>query len=305
MHAGHWTAVLVLGILAGCAASPEPGSSFAEPGTFHDDETGAVRGIVTDDQLAPIVDALVTLGTLETRSDLAGAFAFSFVKPGRHLLMVAAVGFESMEREADVTAGAPVELRIQLRALPSVVPYYASFTASGVIACAWGLAVNGDDGYYGTVCGLLPLVGISGVDSFITDFHDVGMLPDVAGLVAETEWDSTQALGDWMFVRWWTLPQPRTTEQGGGLLNVSSSGSPVRLTISVQQLSEATYPSNSEDSACPDLTGCALLATHHSFADKSRPLDATVTIQQRFTDWLTVFHGGDFPGVSFSALQDA
>lgn len=92
--------LVLVAVLAGCVtgeappadASPQP-SDVAPPGDF-DDTTGAVRGLVTDPELQPIVRAQVALqGTAyatETAQD--GSFSFSHVPPGDYPLIVGALG---------------------------------------------------------------------------------------------------------------------------------------------------------------------------------------------------------------------
>jgi hypothetical protein len=136
-------------ILSGCAgkAAPPAGNGDANQPvnpTFGAD-TGAVRGLVLDEEGLPIAGAEAALsgrpGTARTNG--AGEFALSDVPPGRYSLLVAALRFAPHSQSVDVAAGAVTAVEMALRLLPEEGVAYqrAIGPVPGRFFCGFGTGV--------------------------------------------------------------------------------------------------------------------------------------------------------------------
>lgn len=137
-------------LLSGCVGSgaePQEGSqspapSVAPPGGF-DENTGAVRGLVTDPELVPLVDVEVALieAELQTRTALDGSFSFGMVPPGEYTLAAAKLGYEANSKRVSVRAGEETSgISIVLAPLPVVEAHIVQYQFKGFIACSVGYA---------------------------------------------------------------------------------------------------------------------------------------------------------------------
>lgn len=125
--------------LAGCVGVAESGAPkeagddpkvSSGPAEF-DENTGALAGIVTDSELAPIAEAQVGLPKSDlipedivVLTDTAGRFTMSNVPPGDHDLFVQALGYQSKASKVGVVAGAVTDVNVALERLPSDEPYH-------------------------------------------------------------------------------------------------------------------------------------------------------------------------------------
>lgn len=141
MRARATTVVLALLAiaLAGCADGdpaevvPPTTSAAATP------ETGAIGGLVTNEEGLPVAEAQVALmdADLETMTDEAGAFAFNNLSAGSHKLIAQKLGYESTARTVDVTLGEVTQVDIQLAAVQvGQEPFVVPMVFEGIIQCS-------------------------------------------------------------------------------------------------------------------------------------------------------------------------
>lgn len=283
-------------LLAGCVGPSGTLTPRIDDPDF-DDATGAIRGIVVDDQLQPLAAVTIRLDELETtESNNGGSFEFRRVDPGDHVLVAFKGGFEAAEQRADVLAGDVTRVQLLLRPLPNAADYHETRIQTGVSDCsvAWRAATqNGAS----NVCGPLVYAGVGQSATFFT-FQP---LDDIAGWWFETVWLSAQALGPGMRVEWYypadsqnLLLYPLVIRQGT---------SPVQAPLPFDELANRTSGSPS-----PECTPqrCVIVGIHYAYAQAlgpSSPADLGLVLQQRFDDHVTVFYGATFPE-RFTALSD-
>ncbi len=191
--------LLILLLLAGCVET-EAGPSATDPGpanvpeavgpaTF-DDTTGAIDGVVTDDQLQPIPGAQVGAinePSLVTITDRGGRFVFSNVPPGRYAIGASALGFNAGAKSVDVVAGQPATVSLVLAPLPIATPYHEVFPFNGMLECAAALIRT-------------SLSSACDPTQAGASFHEIypeGWPTTWNATVVEAEWDS-QANPDWL-----------------------------------------------------------------------------------------------------------
>ncbi|MBI2078154.1 MAG: carboxypeptidase regulatory-like domain-containing protein [Euryarchaeota archaeon] len=100
------TVMVAFVALAGCASSSSgtPAEASVAPASppQYDDSTGAVVGVVTDDEAVPVAGAEVGIAgeghTQTTTTDAMGAFTLSRIPPGGYQLFAQRLGFESTAR---------------------------------------------------------------------------------------------------------------------------------------------------------------------------------------------------------------
>lgn len=135
-----WITLVATLVLAGCAAAPAatPASSstaVAPPATFSI-ETGAIAGLVTDDQLSPLAAVEVQLGdnvTGSVRTDAGGAFTFSHITPGSHVLFASKPGYIGSTVRVSVLAGETAKAQLALVPIAIEEPRQESFVDDGFI----------------------------------------------------------------------------------------------------------------------------------------------------------------------------
>lgn len=102
----------------GGAAQPKASTSAPVPTV--DDSTGSVTGRVLDEEMQPIAGADVGIRgqlSLVAKTDNLGRFTINGVTPGKLVLDVQRLGFESSTKSVDVAAGEVSEVQIVLVAL--------------------------------------------------------------------------------------------------------------------------------------------------------------------------------------------
>lgn len=111
--------LVMLVLASGCAAPPPaPAVGPSEPTVSYDRSTGAVHGLVTDDEIVPLTGANVTLaGVGYARTDAVGRFGFNNVPPARYNLTAVAFGHQAMSKMVDVTTDSVLEVRFALPTL--------------------------------------------------------------------------------------------------------------------------------------------------------------------------------------------
>lgn len=295
-----WLVASALGITtAGCAGTS--GTGFAQPGSAVDDDTGSIVGKVTDDSLFPLTEASVSLDG--ARLELTGAdgtFTFAHVPPGDHLLVASLPGFQESAKTVGVEAGTESAVALVLAYLPGKEPYVETSIGSGLIGCAVSLRHPASSFPLGVaVCGVFAIAGFTSVDRWRTDWG-VGSLSASSGAFAETHWTQNQVGAAAMLVQWST----NGTDGTVGTFNSTWGTSPIRLRMPIEEIEAVVAEENNP--AC-NLDRCDWNAYHFAFAGTlgpSAPVDFTLLIQQRFTDYLTFFYNQPLPE-EYLAAPDA
>ncbi|MBI2077513.1 MAG: carboxypeptidase regulatory-like domain-containing protein [Euryarchaeota archaeon] len=181
--------VLLVAVFSGCVGSDAAESSVKSvppaPPAEADGDTGGVEGVVTDDQINPIVGAQVgftDVPAIIATTDEAGRFSLSRVPPGTHTLVAQKLGFEATAKKVDVVAGEVVR-GLALVVLPLAVeePYPETLTHKGIIKNGVGIVLTATCSNCGTA------------ETFYK--FKKGLPEDMAGLMIEAEWKTTDYLG--------------------------------------------------------------------------------------------------------------
>ncbi len=136
--------LLVAVILSGCTAAqstmPPLGSQapVATGPAEYSDTTGAIEGVITDEEIQPIMGAtvgLIQLPDAVRMTDASGRFVLSNLPPGTYQLSATALGYSAVARSVAVVAGQITETNLILSRLPTLTPYYETFPFTGFISC--------------------------------------------------------------------------------------------------------------------------------------------------------------------------
>jgi hypothetical protein len=135
----------LLALLAGCSGDPDPDAAAAEDFSGVDvavsATTGAIRGIVVDERIAPIGEATVGLKGANVEqsatTDDQGRFAFSNLQPGTYFLAVTALLHQDGQTSVEVVAGVaePPIVKVQLPRLFTQQPFVEQTKVDGFIQC--------------------------------------------------------------------------------------------------------------------------------------------------------------------------
>jgi hypothetical protein len=149
------------GCVGGEGASTEietNSSEQAAPAEFSD-ETGAVEGLVSDEEGQPIADAQVAIlggGEISTTTAADGRFSLSNIPPGKQVIAAQKLGYESVSRSIEVKLGEVSTMTLVLLAIAVVESYHNSFTLKGYFDCTW--YISGTSG----PCGFTQVNGTTG-----------------------------------------------------------------------------------------------------------------------------------------------
>lgn len=302
------TVVVVMGLFAGCTGANIEPESVGAPGQLVTDEHGAIEGLVTNDALEPLADVVVILdGDQNTFTTEHGAFSLPLVPPGTHVVAVSKDGYLGAFGAVDVFASEVATLRLVMVTAEAARAYHETKIKAGLIGCGAAVTANGVTPTP-SLCGLQDTAGVP-IESFnkhVTDLEMGTVTPSWVGFWAETTWTTTQALGSQMTVNWWTANAPIGTP--GRVLNdqipngTVAGPSPLRTRFTLEEAQgKITSGITGERTIC--FQTCIVSAGHFAAPENVNGIGAGVTIQQRFDDYVTLFHYGDLP-TEFSALPD-
>ncbi|MGB0651918.1 MAG: carboxypeptidase regulatory-like domain-containing protein [Thermoplasmatota archaeon] len=139
------TALLLATVLAGCADDDQPTADELADGAPEiqaTSTTGGIRGVVVDESIRPVPEALVVLNSGETaNTDEAGLFVFSGLPAGEYFLRVEKFGYQGTQSTTNVVAGVtdPKPVKLVMQRLIGVDPYISTFKFEGFYECAFAL----------------------------------------------------------------------------------------------------------------------------------------------------------------------
>ncbi len=172
--------------LAGCTGGGDVQGTGDEPsGPQFTEDTGAIRGTITDAELLPLEEAQVAIlgldGAHSTTTDDSGAFVLSNVAPGTHTVAVQKLGFTSQAKKVDVVAAEETFVEIMLEPIPVEEPYVESIPHAGQYGIGFAFVLS-------TIC--------YGCNSEERAWFMFGGYPDdFAGMVVEARWETQDWLG--------------------------------------------------------------------------------------------------------------
>lgn len=305
-------------LLAGCFGSAGSPGATAGLGNF-DAETGDIAGLVVDDSLQPVPNASVVLdGQASTTSGPAGDFSFRFVAPGMHQVSASSEGYLETTVDLEVVAGQGTQVTLTLVPRAIADAYVETRIQAGTILCVVGFRAASANTSSVTVCTAGNLVtNTSSIETPFLDWKVGSLYGDLVGFWGETLWKSTQALGKGMRVRWFVENRPLQSgqsigadyQQGDLLAGEGNSPLGFRIPIELARSVKNVRPQSGEGKVIcsedkPEFE-CWLLSGHFASAQAlpTGNVNVGVTLQQRYDDYLSLFHKGELP-VSFSALPD-
>jgi hypothetical protein len=293
-------AALVLS--AGCLSSeaaeiqaPAARASFGE-------ETGAIRGVVVDDSLNPMPNLLVGLnGGNASLTDGAGAFVYSDLLPGTYEVLVQGVAVLPVSTRVEVVAQQATEVTIAVQHLPSTEPYLETRIQDGITFCGTSFREPGAaKPSYLQICGVLFYAGLTDYDRFRLDWQIP--MPGLVGLWAETVWVRNSAAAGGYNVLWDVF------DSSGNIRLIGSNGSGQSpLQVRIERAAIDAQVEAHGDGDCPADGECHLGSFHASYGETlgpSAPVDAAVSVMQRYSVYLTSFYHGELPN-EFTAVGDS
>lgn len=182
--------VAIAVLLSGCGGQPPgPAGSPTPTAPVVGDDSGAIEGTISNDELDPIRNAQVALqsGVADpalTNED--GRFVFSEVPPGRHVVFVTALGYSSEARSVDVIAGEVSQVSVQLDPISPDEPFSSTEIKEGYIACGSGAGQSEVGGFTQVACG--------SQDPNQKFLFNYTFTDDLKGILFEMTWKPTQAL---------------------------------------------------------------------------------------------------------------
>ena len=324
-YASQTAAVIALSILvAGCAdtpalTTPGQGKGPISESELLDEETGAIQGHVSTEELLPIAGALVALrGTEFTDvTDENGFFLLRSVPPGSHTLDVVALGYASTARLAKVDVGQVLNVELTLAAIAvAELGYVSVLQHSGFLECAMGAVVFVAPCTYGyrSAWGNAHNAGvnISSATGLPSDLHNnkfwlnFTIQPGADQLIAELVWDAGSAAattmqlfilcGDFDYV----LNECTERHRYG----VNTSNSPVR--VDVNRLDKDDDGDDNMTKGCPDSKFCVTGTEPVWWTnDVAMPFSTPqFAFQQRFDVFDSIFYYGQAPE-GYTIIPDA
>ena len=180
-------ALVLLVAFAGCSSQNAPPASPSAP--IPPEDAGIVEGLVTNDELDPIMGAHVATadGSAEpTVTDDGGRFQLLNVAPGTHVLYVNALGYQSVARSVSAIAGASTSVRIELQPLSTTDPFSVTQSRKGFIACGSGVGTSASGGLTQVTCGA--------ADPNQQFLFNYTFNKGLSGILFEMVWKPTQVL---------------------------------------------------------------------------------------------------------------
>lgn len=302
--------VLALLVLSGCTSKSQPQtteSSPTAPAPEVNASQGSIAGLVTDDQIVPLVGVqagILNLG-LEARSDKDGRFTFNNLDPGTYAVAFNKFGYQAKAQNVAVSAGVVANLNVMLAPIPTQAPHYVTYDQSGVLKCSFrwypGAPTAGLLGLPPTVTGLAAC-GVNPVNSTIGDKFLLHFVTDPGPqeLLLEMDWVSTQAFGKGLSTVLEVDGQPNNLKATyGNAVGVS----PIHVYANKTKMDEVDANSGADCAAkaCKVWTRSFASANTTGIRDPAQ-IDVGVVFDQAFRNHLTAFYYMSKPD-GFTVLQ--
>lgn len=304
--------VLALSGCVGSEGTPGGAANIHERPQF-DDTTGALKVLITDDELAPIANA--TVGVTPTSPEEgaspveplmtsdAGHAVFSSLTPGSYNVQVVALGFASAAKNVDVRVGEVVDVQLVIAPLPSDDPYHSTEVHRDTVqSVLWRV---------GPACDTVvqpPLGTCLGFQYNDVTFYRV-LAEDWATIVDEATWTPNTAASHQRAYVFATFPN---VTDFSGVPDFKSPGhfeaagpNPVILRIERTEIRERGFPEESQFGEGPNGRGTRFRAVN-DFEDVGVPgvIGVSFMWDQAMTVYNTEFHKLVAPS-DFTALPDA
>lgn len=274
------------------------------------DTEGAVRVVVLDDSLNPVVDATVGLdGEHQAETAMDGVADFRPVAAGEHVVSASKFGFTEASRAMTVEAGVVAEVVLTIEATASLGAYFETVIQNGIVGCSAAAKAGSPSSAPIGVCGTLTSAGTNPLDTFALDWPINPQAETLSGFWGETTWISSQVFGSGMSITWFAAETGFT-----GSAFASPEDQDVRVVLTVEGVSPigARLPIDIVRNVAGDVVStplcdaeeCFLISGHYVSAETSGlAIDLGVSFQQRYEDFLTSFHNMPLPD-AFTVVPD-
>ncbi len=203
------TILILLAVgLAGCADGT-PGDAGLDEFDGDDGDlkatktTGVIRGVVVDDTITPVADAIIRIKSLslETATNADGRFGFEDLQPGTYFVEATKARYDTKQTSVVVEAAVdkPDIVRLQIAIIPGTEPLVEPLKFNGHLTC--GAAIFATS----VGCTTLPLVASQIGDQSVFDHS---FTDEPTHVQAELMWENTQAAAG-MFI-WEITPGGNT-----------------------------------------------------------------------------------------------
>jgi hypothetical protein len=290
-------AALLSLVLAGCTAgtaNPSASSTSGPPPLQATATTGVIRGVVVDDAIRPLGNVSVAAhgpnGENRTATtDLQGFFAFQALAPGGWFVKAHKRAYSDVQQDVDVAAGVgdPRVVKLQLMAIPGLAPFVNSFTVDAFVECI----IPGAN-----VCAILNLYpcAVAGYcnnatsdTSYVLVYEPLVALQRVPDWTqAELVWDSTQAVSDWLNIRY-SAHEPA---DGAGLdARQAGARGPSPIVMPLNHTTAETWETGVKKGISYEIFGCMEAVTPYITGCVG------FVLNQRVTFYFNVFYGYEPP----------
>lgn len=159
--------------------------------------TGGIRGVVVDDRITPVKDAVIEVSGVNktVKSDAEGLFAVSGLEEGTYFLKVTHGLYAPAQQSVEVVAGEdePPLTKVQLIRTVFADPYSETLKYEGFIVCSANVVIALSE-----ECGEgagVPGVGRVGGQGNNNVQYDFTLGAGVATMVVEQVWEATSETG--------------------------------------------------------------------------------------------------------------
>jgi hypothetical protein len=291
-----WTLLLAMALMvAGCSGSPSSSSDIdPEVPPSLEDGTGAIEGIVTDEENLPVGGAQIGLAAIErtatSRAD-TGFYRLSGIPAGSHTIYVNRLGFEALAVKVTIVAGETLTQAFVLQALPSSDPHHQLDTHSGHIDLAY--RIQSPVFTEGRVID-------TGTLDFMRTFSTTDVVDAMQYVHVEQVWQGTQALAAGMRLR--VESSDGTNNLARTFCIIDSPASPGLCTAPPEEVQKVA----SNSGTCKEGGAkCTIQWRAFTGAGKTgQAVDFGLMFDQDFTVYATVFYNGEMPS-DYHARPDA
>ncbi len=268
-------------LLAGCAGDKSAAKATNAPLTADPalvtEDTGAIRGTVLDEELAPVVGAAIGIrgagNSSNTVSSQDGKFSFSYLNPGNWEIVVGAAFYEGATRRVTVQAGEITDVNLAIKKIAdtnSTQLYMVQTQKRGFINLAYSFPWEG-----GTLGGSLGQ-GLPNEQSHFPLEYDATLGPKE--VVLELAWQPSAPSGERLQVS--LCSEETVKDSQNNCFNVPDSPQ-------YSNRIEGASPLVLRDAALP----LADVANYVIAVGDGGGTRAPVTIQQTFDLYVTVCYG--------------